>query len=232
MPALQHSASPGGRCSLFPPHHIATTAADPTSTNSKGTHVTNFTGANAKPSKDTQKKAKKKSQHQKPRRTDADNKDAVLPRLDLSQPVLRQYTVAKCAPIVGARRLQLPHRQLREVAEQVAVLCCKVAPVRVDDAERTEAEARRRDQRAAAVELDVRRPCDENVASEPRVSARVADHEALRSGGQQRPGAERRLAIGLAGAGQADNGLEPLALLVDERHEHDGDVEDLHARQT
>ena len=90
---------------------------------------------------------------------------------------------------------------------------------RVDHADRAHRLAVGHDDRGARIKADVGLPGDERTGAKTRVVQRVLDDEDGLGRGD-RMGAEGQVAVGLCGI-QADPGLEPLPVLVDERQQCD-----------
>lgn len=89
----------------------------------------------------------------------------------------------------------------------------------VDHAHRAHAQTVGQHDRRAGVITDPRRIGDQRVVAKARIGRRIAyfHHRIVLDG----VGAERELAWGFAGAGQADIGLPPLTMLVHQRHQRD-----------
>ncbi len=135
---------------------------------------------------------------------------------------------ARRAERVAMRALaqqQRLHHRLRQLGELELLLFAELARRAVDHAQRAQALAAGQHQRRAGVEADAGLAGDQRVVGEARIGARVGHghHIALEDG----VGAERKVARRLLHAGQAEVGLEPLALVVNQADQRDRRAGDL-----
>ena len=134
---------------------------------------------------------------------------------------LRALALRDRAPQLGHRpaHFDLGDRLLAEVAQRGALLGGERPRHVIDDAERAQDMAVRGAQRRARVEADVGPADHVRVVREARVRLRVRDLQEI--GLEDGVGGEGLVARGLR-LGQADPGLEPLPVRVQEAHERDG----------
>ncbi len=130
---------------------------------------------------------------------------------------MEQRPAALELPLVRAQREQAA-RVPRQGAQRVDLLLIEMARGPVDDADGADPLVLGGSQGCAGVEANLRVPDDQGVGGDPLVFRRVGDDHDLVT--LDRVVAERDIAGGLRDL-QPHRGLEPLPLLVDQRHERD-----------
>ncbi len=149
--------------------------------------------------------------------------DRVLGEFDRLDHALRMLAQARFGLPMDAPQFQLVDDDVREILQRLALIGVqgRARPV-VDDAQRAEVVTVGRDQRRTRVEADVRLRKDQRIVLEARILAGIGDDEKLVAG--QRVLAEGHARGGFA-AVEADTGLEPLPIMVDQADKRDRRVE-------
>jgi hypothetical protein len=129
--------------------------------------------------------------------------------------------------VVAAAGLKGVHEHAGQCAEGFFLSVGERARFVVDGAECTDGESVGRDQRGAGIEADLFGSGDERVAGEAGISEGVGDDEQAAGFVLDSVRAKRDAARSLAGRG-AGVGLEPLAVLIDERDDGDGHAAGAH----